>query len=249
MICSHCGYENRSGARFCANCGTHLAPAAAPAEQTPVTPENIPPETDLVEVLPVAAEIDDGSMAAETMEVDREDNGNAGSESASSPSDTTPPTDILQPDTLEPDPGPADLPPSVPTGADLGDAESPTEDAFLVEETDATVNFGSSADGATLPELPPVNERGLDAAGESAFPPLEQGTLIAQRFYVLSQTAEQAVREYIVQDRGICVSCGSLVTTSAEEPYCPECGAYLLDENAPFAVPRAARGARWCRRG
>jgi serine/threonine protein phosphatase PrpC len=61
------------------------------------------------------------------------------------------------------------------------------------------------------------------------------GDVVAGRFHVIAvETLPDGALEYVVEDRGVCRSCGVEVQPSEEEPYCFECGAHLLDAETPW---------------
>ena len=63
---------------------------------------------------------------------------------------------------------------------------------------------------------------------------LEVGAIVAGRFLVQEVIAQDDGRvRYRVEDRGVCPACHALIQPSDEEPYCFECGAYVMAPDLP----------------
>lgn len=63
---------------------------------------------------------------------------------------------------------------------------------------------------------------------------LEVGDIVAGRFVVQSVAVQEDGHvRYVVEDRGVCPACHALIQPSDEEPYCFECGAYVMAPDLP----------------
>jgi serine/threonine protein phosphatase PrpC len=136
---------------------------------------------------------------------------------------------------------------------EVGDPVSPAAPAFLDEpdppapktiapetaESDAPFDAVISMDGE-IASSPAVDALAADATTVDIENPggdlpavaemrLEVGALVAGRFAVQSVAVQDdgCVR-YGVEDRGVCPACHALIQPSEEEPYCFECGAYVM---------------------
>jgi len=68
-----------------------------------------------------------------------------------------------------------------------------------------------------------------DASDSVAVEILAVGAVVAGRFVVQGIAAQDDGRvRYAVEDRGVCPACHALIQPSDEEPYCFECGAYVM---------------------
>jgi len=62
------------------------------------------------------------------------------------------------------------------------------------------------------------------------------GALIANRYRIIAVfPSDDSSEAYTVEDYGVCPACGAAVQASEDEPYCVECGAYLLETATPRA--------------
>lgn len=122
------------------------------------------------------------------------------------------------------------------------DEPEPSVLAALVAETvedDAPLTPRVSADDGDVPlvsgDAPAAEIEGMSAALPLAMEArLEVGALVAGRFVVQSVVVQDdgSVR-YEVEDRGVCPACHALIQPSDEEPYCFECGAYVMAPDLP----------------
>jgi serine/threonine protein phosphatase PrpC len=101
------------------------------------------------------------------------------------------------------------------------------EALILVQEPSDNREDAMNHSGIAQAESPPA----------SASPALEVGTLIAERYCVLSsQENGPGQWVYQVEDQGVCRSCGAAVQATEEEPYCFNCGAHLLQSTLLWPV-------------
>lgn len=273
MNCPKCSYENRSGARFCANCGSSLASLAAPVitdtpPQQDVSADNaaFSAPTDAVTVTDTVDDINGAAgsaqpyfvvdSAAEVIDEQPWQESELIGESAATGAEQGAEQEIVALDSADTagqasvvEPAMPDWPASdIANQLPYGSLPEPPVDAPIDAQPLGADLTGEDMN-TLLISLPFEGEGDGDEAQaaqasaptESALadlPLLELGTLVADRFLVLAVAEDPYGREYEVQDRGVCVSCGAPVILSAEEPYCSECGAYLLDENTPFLTRR-----------
>ena len=204
-FCPSCGAENRPTARFCHQCGHALTPVV----ETPaaaVLPTVAAPEV-MTPASSVAPEVVDGH-------VDETERVNAG---------------------------------------DAGDAAPLTAPAFLDEpEPPAGEVFHAEVAASVAPPIPVISTAGADVPSPDADAPtmdietvttsaplvvelrLSIGAIFAGRFVVQEVIVQEDGRvRYAVEDRGVCPTCHALIQPSDEEPYCFECGAYLMAPDLP----------------
>jgi len=136
---------------------------------------------------------------------------------------------------------------------DVGDSAMQVAPAFLdepdppageifreeVAASIASSNPVVSTDGADV--LPPdadVSTMDIETmragAPHAAELHVEVGAILAGRFVVQDVIVQEDRRvRYAVEDRGVCPTCHALIQPSDEEPYCFECGAYLMAPDLP----------------
>lgn len=204
-LCPSCGAENRPTARFCHRCG-HALPLVAEMPVATVLPTSASIDI-LTPAPPIAPEVD----AENVDETERANAGDAGD----SPRLMAPA--LL--DALDPPAGEvfhaevaASVAPSIPVVATDGvDVPSPDADAPTMDIETVDVS------------APLVAELSLGV-----------GAIFAGRFVVQEVIVQEDGRmRYAVEDRGVCPTCHALIQPSDEEPYCFECGAYLMAPDLP----------------
>lgn len=132
-------------------------------------------------------------------------------------------------------------PPSSAAPAFLDEPEPPAAVAIAVETVESVTPsaLSVSVDDADVP-LASADAPTAEIESMSAVPPLATevrlavGDLVAGRFVVQSVVVQEdgSVR-YGVEDRGVCPACHALIQPSDEEPYCFECGAYVMAPDLP----------------
>lgn len=177
--CTACGYENRTGAKFCKTCGNALS-----------DPQTLPGPTPASEAADTAPVLVAEHAAAAGLAI-------------------------------------ATLPVI---------AETVTISAAPVVEPLANdlLTTAQAVDRASPPET--ASDRAIPDAD---LPILPVGTILADRYWITdcSQTATGETL-YQVEDHGVCRSCGAVATANAEEHYCFECGAHLLETALPWPTLR-----------
>jgi len=71
---------------------------------------------------------------------------------------------------------------------------------------------------------------------ENNLPPLEDGTWITKRYYILQNQIEDSLRTYEVEDHALCPACETEIVDESDERFCIACGADLQDESLPWAI-------------
>ena len=203
--CPSCGVENRPTARFCHQCGQLLVPIAELLEATE-NPVELPAETK-------------GHPATDEPEVVA---GRAGEVPGGDTSEVVGSVSSAEE---------ADFDELGPPNEDMSTAEVSERSAMVVSAV--TEDVGD----VSIPVADEPNEVIEDADGV-AFPAndirLEIGAIVAGRFAVQEiATQEDGRVRYRVEDRGICPACLALIHPSEEEPYCFECGAYVMSPDLP----------------
>lgn len=231
MLCVACGQENREGAKFCKNCGARLtlpppdAPtvtvtstdlaAPSPIEQQPSTPVTEPPV-----IIPAPAP--DGKMKLDQA-----------------------PTTVVA--VAELDSPQARVGPESEVSAPLLDtaltATPVVKRPAAKRRASADKRKRKKRSNPALAEQAPQGKSADNAAQKAVaiahHPALANGTVIADRYWVIGHRVQATgAISYEAEDHGVCRACGVVATATAEEQYCYDCGAHLLDTTLPWPTLR-----------
>lgn len=233
--CASCKYSNRDEAKFCKNCGTPLAqPIAEPTTETTAEPGPAPSMTAPQPTTEAMAE--DDTPTDETMQTPMA----SGETAVAAAEAQTPNAHLTEPgqapatadsqDTQSPAAPPP--PDDVPTNS-TPNAESDTPPAPVPAHSDGAPPAETPESGARVASpLPPLSSSGTPPPEDAPSPAI--GEMIADRYRVTAALANGAGDVvYEVEDHGVCASCGTLVNPTADEQYCFECGAHLVDTPQP----------------
>lgn len=206
ILCAVCGYENRTGAKFCKNCGNQLSqPQSADRAGQPVleSTEETPPPVSTVEPRRTDTSVDKG------------DGIDLYTQPVVSDTGETPRTTQTADD----------------TAATLPVAEHPVSNSALPEQAPV----GSNSNTMDMASRPLPQADGVSTDDHGTYQPLPVGEVIADRYWIMDSSETQLGEIiYRVEDHGVCRSCGAVVSATEEEQYCFECGAHLFDSTLPW---------------
>lgn len=241
--CPACGAENRPTAKFCHQCGGRLALMTEQAP--PMSPENALP----AEMAPEGATPpESGKSTSDTDSVAIPDSSplqlvavgddlehNCTKEDALA--SAMQPSDIAdRPDDDLPEPAPIDL-------QVAESLVSVRDDTLLPADVNSEEIGFSEGDDAPSPQPGKHGAASWDGGrATNDRVSLAPGDVIADRFVIQAVTAqENGEALYLAEDRGVCPTCHALVKPTEEEPYCFECGAYLLASDLQRPIRRLQR--------
>lgn len=204
--CPSCGAENRPTARFCHQCGKSLVAVVESSEAT-VNPVELPAVVEghtATDVSEVLAERPNEETCVDTN------------------------NEVIDPVPLTDE-------------AILDDPDPSNEEALIAEVSENAGMFVSTVVAdvenvsvSEVSEPDEVDENPVSIAPATDEMSLEVGAIVAGRFAVQGVALKEDGRvRYMVEDRGVCPACLALIQPSEEEPYCFECGAYVMSPDLP----------------